>query len=254
MELAGKIALVTGGSRGIGRDICEALSVAGARVVCAATRAENAGDTVAAIRQKGGQAMAVGGRVENREEVGALFDRVEAEWEAVDILVNNAGIAEPKPILDMTEADYDRVMDVNAKSVFLCSQRAAKTMKDRKRGGAIVHIGSINGINAFPDRLSYGAAKAAVHQMTRVMAVEWAEYGIRVNCVAPGYIRTDLVADLADRGILDEQRLVARIPQRRLGKGSEVADAVVFLAGEKAAYFTGSVLVMDGGWVAYGYL
>lgn len=273
MTLSGKIALVTGASRGIGEGIALALAEAGADVVCAATRAGNAEATADAVRALGRRALAVGGAVESAEAVAAMFDRAEAELGAVSILVNNAGIAMQKPVLEMDEADFDRIYGINAKGVFLCSQRAARAMisrageggKDGDSGGGglrdggedlgvIVNIGSIAAENAFPNRLGYCGSKAAVNQMTRVMALEWAGHGIRVNCVAPGYIRTDIVAGLIERGVIDEGGLTGRIPQRRLGGVGDVASAVVYLAGNAAGYITGAVLTVDGGWDAYGYV
>ena len=266
MTLSGKIALVTGASRGIGEGIALALAEAGADVVCAATKAGNAEATAARVRALGRRALAVGGPVESAQAVAAMFDRAEAELGPVGILVNNAGIAMQKPVLEMEEADFDRIYGINAKGVFLCSQRAARGMiagagqggsgqdgNGRSRG-AIVNIGSIAGENAFPNRLGYCGSKAAVHHMTRVMAIEWAGHGIRVNCVAPGYIRTDIVAGMIERGVIDEDGLTGRTPQRRLGEVRDVAAAVVYLAGEAAGYITGAVLTVDGGWDAYGYV
>ncbi|MCH8888330.1 MAG: SDR family oxidoreductase, partial [SAR324 cluster bacterium] len=162
--------------------------------------------------------------------------------------------------------DYDRIYGINAKGVFLCSQRAARGMiagagqggsgqdGNGQSRGAIVNIGSIAGENAFPNRLGYCGSKAAVHHMTRVMAIEWAGHGIRVNCVAPGYIRTDIVAGMIERGVIDEDGLTGRTPQRRLGEVRDVAAAVVYLAGDAAGSITGAVLTVDGGWDAYGYV
>ena len=264
MSLSGKIALVTGASRGIGAGIALALAKAGADVVCAATKAGNAEGTAAKVRALGRRALAVGGSVDSSEAVAAMFDSAEAELGPVGILVNNAGIAMQKPVLEMAEADYDRIYGINAKGVFLCSQRAARAMisaggengqdANGQNRGAIINIGSIAGENAFPNRLGYCGSKAAVNHMTRVMAIEWAGYGIRVNCVAPGYIRTDIVAGLIERGVIDEGGLTGRTPQRRLGEVGDVAAAVVYLAGDGAGYVTGTVLNVDGGWDAYGYV
>ena len=251
--LAGQVALITGASRGIGADIATNLAQAGVHVACAATEEGNARSTADAVQALGVRSLALGLRVEDSAQVRAAFDRIEAELGAVTLLVNNAGIAQQKPILEMEEADYDRVFGINAKGLFLCSQRAARAMRE-VGGGAIVNIGSIAGNNAFPNRLSYCGSKAAVHHMTRVMALEWAAHGIRVNCVAPGYIRTDIVASMAERGIVDEPALARRAPQNRLGSGQDIAEAVRYLAGPGAGFVTGTVLYVDGGWDAYGYL
>jgi NAD(P)-dependent dehydrogenase (short-subunit alcohol dehydrogenase family) len=250
--LEGRTALVTGASRGIGKSIALELAAAGAIVACQATRAENAAETVAAIEQAGGRARAYGGRVEVAADVGRVFTEIERELGAVDLLVNNAGISRPMLTLEMTEENWDEHMDINCKSVFLCSQAAARQMKAHG-GGVIVTIGSILGRNAFPATLGYCTSKAAVDHMTRVMAIEWARFGIRVNCVAPGYIRTDLIDQLAAEGKLALEDLERRTPQRRLGTGEDVAKAVRFVASDDAGFMTGETLVIDGGWTAFGY-
>jgi NAD(P)-dependent dehydrogenase (short-subunit alcohol dehydrogenase family) len=252
VTLAEKIVVVTGASRGIGKSIAVELAEAGARVACFATRAENAAETVAEIQSKGGEAIAVGCRVEIGAEVTRAFALLEAELGAVDILVNNAGVTHPQLTLDMTEENWDLHMNVNAKSIFLCSQAAARQMKAHG-AGCIINIGSILGRNAFPATLGYCASKAAVDHMTRVMAIEWARYGIRVNCIAPGYIRTDLIDRLAEEGKLAVKDLEKRTPQRRLGSGADIAKAVRYVASDDAGFMTGEVMVTDGGWTAFGY-
>jgi len=250
--LAEKIAVVTGASRGIGKAIALELAEAGARVACIATRAENAAETVSEIQSKGGAALAFGCRVEIGAEVTRVFAQLKAELGAVDILVNNAGVTHPQLTLDMTEENWDLHMNVNAKSIFLCSQAAARQMRAHG-GGCIINIGSILGRNAFPATLGYCASKAAVDHMTRVMAIEWAKYGIRVNCIAPGYVRTDLIDRLAAEGKLTLADLQKRTPQHRLGSGADIAKAVRYVASDEAGFMTGEVLVIDGGWTAFGY-
>ena len=250
--LTDKVTVVTGASRGLGKYIAVELAEAGARVACVATRAENATDTVAEIQTKGGEAIALGCRVEVADEVTQLFVQLEEQLGPCDILVNNAGITRPQLTLEMTEENWDQHIDINMKSVFLCSQAAARQMRPRKTG-CIVNIGSILGRNAFPATLGYCTSKAAVDHMTRVMAIEWARYGIRVNCVAPGYIQTDMIDRLEEDGKLTVRDLEKRTPQRRLGKGADVAKAVRFVASEDASFMTGEVMVIDGGWTAFGY-
>ncbi len=254
MSLAEKVAIVTGASRGIGKAISLALAAEGAAVACVATTEENARPTAAEIEGTGRRALALGARVERAEEVEALFGRVAAELGVVDILVNNAGVVGPKPILEMSEEEWDHQLGVNAKGPFLCARAAALQMQARGAGGSVINIGSIAGNNAFPNRIGYCASKAALHHMTRVMALEWAQLGIRVNCIAPGYILTDIFRKLAAQGVLDQQAMENRIPLRRLGEVEDIAQAAVYLAGEQAKYVTGSVLTVDGGWDAYGYI
>ncbi len=250
--IRGKLAVVTGASRGLGKAIALDLAEAGARLACVATRAENAAETVEAAHRAGAEARAFGCRVERADEVARLFAAIESSLGPVEILVNNAGISKPQLSLEMTEDNWDEHMNVNCKSIFLCSQAAARQMKDHG-GGSIVNIGSILGRNAFPATLGYCTSKAATDHMTRVLAIEWARLGIRVNCVAPGYVRTDLIETLEDEGKLAIKDLERRTPQRRLGTGEEIASAVRFVASDEASFMTGEVLVVDGGWTAFGY-
>ena len=154
----------------------------------------------------------------------------------------------------MAEADFDRVMDINVKGVFNGAQAAARRMVASGTSGSIVNLGSIAGVNAFPLRMGYSTSKAAVHQMTKIMALDLAEHQIRVNCVAPGYIRTDMVQDIIDAGTLDEARLMSRVPLGDLGTVEDIAAAVSWVASAEARYVTGAVMVIDGGWSAYGHI
>jgi NAD(P)-dependent dehydrogenase (short-subunit alcohol dehydrogenase family) len=254
MTLHGKVALVTGASRGIGREIALAFARAGADVACAATTEENARKTADPIIRLGRRAVAIGARVESAQAVDAMLASATQALGPVDVLVNNAGIPQVKPVTEMEEADWDAVMDVNAKGAFLCTRAVARQLLARKAPGVILNIGSVTGVNAFPGRLAYCASKAALHQMTKVMAIEWAKEAIRVNCIAPGYIASDITESLVRRGVLDLAKVRARIPMGELGHGSDVAHAAVYLASDEARYITGAVLVVDGGWLAYGYL
>ena len=253
-KLAGKVAVVTGASRGIGKGIAIALGGHGARVGCIATAAANAAETVSVIQTAGGEALAIGARVEDAAAVTAAFSAVAEHFGSVEILVNNAGISRPQPLLKMTEENWDAHMDINAKSVFLCSQAAIGQMKNAGTGGCVINIGSIVGQNAIPQTLGYCASKATVDHMTRVMAVECAKYGVRVNCIAPGYVRTELIDDLVADGKLELDAIEKRTPQRRMGSIEEIAAAVVFVASPAAGFMTGAVMNIDGGWTAYGYL
>ena len=192
--------------------------------------------------------------MENAAEVQSTFEKIKSELGAVNILINNAGVSKPMPLLKMTEENWDLHMDVNAKSVFLCSQAAIRQMKEADTGGSVVNIGSIVGENAIPETLSYCASKATINHMTRVMAVECAKYKVRVNCVSPGYVRTELIDELVKDGRMSLEAIEKRTPQRRMGDIEDISRAVLYVASDDAGFMTGSVLTIDGGWTAYGYL
>ncbi len=253
-KLFEKVAVVTGASRGIGRAIARALAHEGASVACLATRKENAESIVREISESGGKAAAYGCRVENAVEVESTFAGIKTALGPIDILVNNAGVSKPAPLLKMSEENWDLHMDVNAKSVFLCSKFAIQQMKDSGNGGSVVNIGSIVGENAIPETLGYCASKATISHMTRVMGVECAKYKVRVNCVAPGYVRTELIDELVADGRLALSAIEKRTPQRRMGELDDIANAVIYVASDHAGFMTGSILTIDGGWSAYGYL
>ncbi len=253
-QLLGKAAVVTRARRGIGKGIAITLAAHGARVACLATSTENAASTVDEIKAGGGDAIAIGARVENAGQIDVAFRTVERDLGPVEILVNNAGISRPQALLKMTEENWNVHMDVNAKSVFLCSQAAIQQMKDSGNGGVVINIGSIVGQNAIPEALGYCASKATVEHMTRVMAVECTKYGVRVNCIAPGYVRTELIDKLVADGKLALDEIKKRTPQRRMGSIDEISEAVIFIASPAAGFMTGEVINIDGGWTAYGYL
>jgi NAD(P)-dependent dehydrogenase (short-subunit alcohol dehydrogenase family) len=250
-----RTAVVTGASRGLGAAIVERLAADGWNVGCIATTEANAADVAAAARSKHGvHALAIGARVENREEVDAALAHVETELGPLSLMVNNAGIAQVKPFAELDPDDFQRIVDINLMGVFHGSQLAAQLMIASGSAGGIVQLGSIAGINGFPSRVGYCGTKAAVHQMTKVMAIDLAPHRIRVNSVAPGYIRTDMVQDLIDDGTLDETRLRQRIPADELGNPDQIAASVAWLASSESAYVTGQVITVDGGWTAYGHL
>lgn len=248
------VALVTGASRGIGADIARRLAADGYTVACAATTVDNVAAIVDELSSAPGGAVPIELRVEDAASVRAAVTRVEETAGPVSLLVNNAGITRVASFPQMSIEDFDAVLDVNLRGVFACSQVVARQMIDRGAGGAIVSIGSIAGIDAFPSRAGYAASKAAVHHLTKVMALDLAPHGIRVNCVAPGYVRTDLVQNLVDDGRLDADALRRRIPMGEFGEGSDIASAVSWLASDESRYVTGETIVVDGGWVAYGHV
>jgi gluconate 5-dehydrogenase len=248
-SLDGKTALVTGSSRGIGRAIAEALAAAGAAVIVNGRSIETVQGVADAIASAGGRSLAVPADVSQAADVDRLIDTAVERFGRLDILVNNAGISPYfKPAETMTGAEWDEVMAVNLKSVFLCCQAAGRVMIPQK-SGRIINISSIAGQIALPRLLAYCAAKGAVNQLTRVLAVEWAPYHILVNAISPGWVDTDLIKGLRDN-TKRREALISQIPLGRLGRPEEITGAAVYLASDAASYVTGQLLEVDGGWLA----
>jgi NAD(P)-dependent dehydrogenase (short-subunit alcohol dehydrogenase family) len=251
MRLAGKTAIVTGSTKGIGLAVARTFAREGARVVVNSRSAE---DCARVAGDLGPGAVAVAADLSRSDEVRRLAaDALAALGGEVDILVNNAGQPRVAPSEALPEADYRYTLDLNLNSYFVLSQEIVRGMLARGRG-TIIHVSSINGTVPFPQRLAYCVSKAGLNMMTKVMAIEWAARGVRVNALAPGYVETELVKGLSARGILDRERLARRTPMGRLGASEEIAEAAVFLASEAASFITGEILTIDGGWSAYGYL
>lgn len=248
------VAVVTGASRGLGAAIVRRLASEGWKVACVATSEASAQPITDELIAAGAESIAIGALVEDRAQVDAALDRVEAELGPISLMVNNAGIAQVIDFLETDPADFTRVVDINMTGVFHGSQAAAKRMVASGTAGSIVQLGSIAGHNGFPERVAYCGTKAAVHQMTRVMAIDLARHNIRVNAVAPGYIRTDMVQDLIDAGTVNEKRLTDRIPANRLGAPEHIAACVSWLSSDDASYVTGEIVNVDGGFIAYGHL
>lgn len=247
-RLAGRCALVTGGASGIGLAVCRALRAEGAALVLLDPDPK-AQDVAAAL----GETVVVQGSVAVRADVAAACDSALSRFGRLDIALANAGVSQNQPTLDVTDADWQRVMDVNVTGVFLTAQEAARRMLPQGRG-VILLMASMYGVVAAPERVGYCVSKAGVAMMAKTLAVEWAAQGVRVNAIAPGYVRTPFLEDLAARGRVDLERLRQRTPMGRLVTVEEVADAAVFLASDQASAITGHVLGVDGGWAAYGYL
>jgi 2-deoxy-D-gluconate 3-dehydrogenase len=248
-DLTGQTALVTGAARGLGRAIAISLAEAGADVALGLRDAASAADLVAEIVALGRRALPLAMDVTNLAESRAAIDATVANLGRLDILVNNAGGGIGGSAIDVSEDDFDAVWTLNTRSTFFISQHAAKAMRD-SGGGAIVNIASQAGLVALPGESSYCVSKAAVIHLTRVQAVEWGEYGIRVNAVAPTFIETDGTAEaLSDPAFrADTVERIAAL--HRIGVPTEVSGAVVFLIGPAASLVTGQTLAIDGGWTA----
>lgn len=249
-ENSERVVVVTGGSRGIGRAICLALAQPGARIFFnyfspANPEAEEAAaqETIELLAGAGATATGICANVAVHSDVTDFFDKVMAETGRVDVLVNNAGITRDNLLVRMKEADWDAVMSVNLKGPFLCTQIAAKIMM-KQRSGRIVNIASVVGVIGNFGQANYVAAKAGIIGLTKTSAKELAPRGVTVNAVAPGFIETDMTAVLSDKA---REAMLSMVPLNRPGQPEDVADAVAFLASEKASYLTGQVLHVSGG-------
>jgi 3-oxoacyl-[acyl-carrier protein] reductase len=249
-SLEGKKALVTGASRGIGRGIALALALQGADVIVNyRSNVEEANKVVEEIKKMGRKSVAVATDVSNSQSVAKMFEYIKSQWGKLDILVNNAGIVQFAAFEELTEEQWDQVIDVNLKGQFLCSQQAIKLMSP---GSKIINIASIasGGVGVGFSRVShYTASKGGVVALTENMALDLGKKGINVNAIAPGVIETDMTKEmLADEQA--KQGLMARIPKGRVGKPEDIGAAAAFLASNEADYITGTVLYVDGGWLA----
>lgn len=244
------VAIVTGAADGIGWATAQRLAAGGATVVIADLREAEARERAASL--SGTHHLGLACDVTSEDSVVALINEVLKRLGRIDVLVNNAGIGDQSgATLDQRVDAFDRVLNVHLRGTFLASREAARAML-AQGGGAIVNIASIAAVAGIPMRNAYGAAKAGIAAMTRSMACEWASQGVRVNAVAPGYIRTALVNELESKGALNTEAIVARTPMGRMGTPAEIAEVIAFLASPAASFVTGAVLHADGGWLAHG--
>jgi NAD(P)-dependent dehydrogenase (short-subunit alcohol dehydrogenase family) len=251
LRLDGRVAMVTGGAGGIGRASALALARLGAGLAVVDLDEDAGAPVVAEIAARGGEAAAYRADVANEDSIETLFEAIARRQGPVDIVVNNAGIAIRRPATELSLADWDKVIAVNTTGVFLCARAGARRMIAAGTGGAIVNVASIMGLSGgglYPN-ISYQTSKGAVVNMTRALAVEWAPHAIRVNCVAPTYVRTKLTAALLESAEI-MARIAAMTPLKRLAEPEEVAAAICFLSSPAAAMITGHVLPVDGGFLA----
>jgi len=253
MKLQDKVALITGASKGIGKGIALRYAQEGATVVLASRSMDLLSMTADEIKSRGGNALAQEVDVRSSDSIQIAVDRTVAQFGRLDIMVNNAGISMAHPSEDLAPEDWTRAVETDLFGVFYGCQSAARQMM-KQAGGCIINITSIYGLVAAPMRAAYCASKAAGNMLTKVLASEWAAKKIRVNAIAPGYIRTELVQGVIDKGLLPVGAIEKRTPQGRMGEVEDVLGAAVFLAGDEADYVTGSILTVDGGWTAHGYL
>lgn len=243
MELKGKLALVTGGARGIGQCIGEELARNGAHVLLGDVDADGAAAAADKINAEGGTASGIELNVTDSGQLAAVFDKISKDHKPLDILVNNAGVTRDGLLMRMKEADWDLVLNINLKGSFLCSQQAVKQMF-KQRSGVIVSISSIVGLMGNAGQANYSASKAGLIGLTKTLAREVASRNVRVNAIAPGFIDTDMTRQLDEKV---REMLVQQIPLASLGQPQDIADCVGFLVSDRARYITGQVISVNGG-------
>jgi 3-oxoacyl-[acyl-carrier protein] reductase len=246
-----KVIVVSGGAGGIGAEVSARLALQGARLVIADLNAVEAEAKAVSIGAAEGRAIGMACDITSPEQCEALAHAAVEKFGELDGVVNCAGFSKPHDSISLPPADWARMVDVQLNGAFYFAQACAKRMK--AAGGAIVFITSTNAVAAFPRRAAYCCAKAGVAMLTKVLAIEWAERGIRVNAVGPAYVATEMTQRNIAAGNVNEAQIKRRIPLGRLAQPADVSDAVSFLLSEKASFITGHSLYVDGGWLAYGY-
>jgi NAD(P)-dependent dehydrogenase (short-subunit alcohol dehydrogenase family) len=247
-DFRGQVVLVTGASRGIGRAIAIGFAEAGADVVVTSRDARALDEVVAAIRERGREALALAADLSTSEGAERVATSALAWKGAIDVLVNNAGTSEPKPFVDSDDALFDRVFALNVSAVVRVTRAIGPSMLARKKG-SVIFVGSVLGRTAIPGNASYYASKGAVEALARGLAVEWARTGVRVNTLAPGFVDTDLVAEVREPGGLGDYAK-RRTPMRRVARPEEMISAALYLGSDASSFVTGSTVHVDGGWMS----
>lgn len=253
MRLADKVALVTGGAQGIGLACAQAFAREGAQVVIADMNEEAGNREVLRLRAEGLPVSFAACNVSKKAEVERAVAAAVNEFGRLDVLVANAGIVHTAEFLDIEEADFDRVIAVNLKGIFLAGQAAARQMVKQGGGGAIINMSSVNAVLAIPNQVPYVVSKGAINQLTKVMSISLATHGIRVNGIGPGTILTELAKNAVLGNREAERKILSRTPMGRMGDPDEVAQVAVFLASDAASYVTGQTIYPDGGRLALNY-
>jgi 2-dehydro-3-deoxy-D-gluconate 5-dehydrogenase len=251
-DLKGKTAIVTGGSKGIGKAIAKALGSNSVNINIVDIDEKTGEETIKEFKDLGINASFYQMDVTSLTEINSVFDKVKSAFNKIDILVNNAGIVIRGPSVSYSESDWRKNMDILLNGVFFCSQVAGKYMIENKSGN-IINISSVNSKMAGPEIASYCVAKAGVDMLTQVLAVEWAQYGIRVNAISPGVTMTEMVKRVIELKKVNPESLEKRTPMRRFADPMEIAQSALFLASDASSFMTGSNVVVDGGMLAYGY-
>lgn len=256
MRLKNKVAIITGGGRGIGEGICLGFAREGADIAITDVDLANAERTARKVKELGRRAIAIKGDVAKSSDVDNMVEAVVSEWGRIDILVNNAGIRSPRPLLEISEEEWNRTIAIDLTGVFLCTQRVARKMVEKGIKGSIINISSVAGRIGLPNRAAYGSAKAGVVNFTRDAAIDLGDKGIRVNCIAPGAVPTEMSAyfstkfDPSQPDAEKQRALVASTPLGRMGEVKDIAAAAIYLASNDAKFVTGTTLDVDGGFLA----
>jgi 3-oxoacyl-[acyl-carrier protein] reductase len=253
MKLAGKVAIVTGASKGIGKGIAIRYAQEGASVVLASRSMDLLSSIAEQIGKEGGKALAVEVDVRKYESIENMVNKTVEHFGRLDILVNNAGVGMAVPSEELNPKHWQRALDIDLSGVFYGCQCAARKMIPQG-GGSIINITSAFGLVAVPARAAYCASKAGCNMLTKVLGIEWAKKKVRVNAIAPGYIRTEMVKEIIAKGMLSVETIEKRTPMGRIGEVEELLGMAVYMASDDSSFMTGAVVSIDGGWEAYGYV